>query len=69
MKTVGLLIVGFGSALLVLSVAFVGWAHHMYAVGVSSGAEVVALAAIPGIVVAGLGGLLVRIGARRRNSN
>lgn len=69
MKTVGLLIVGFGSALLVLLVAFVGWAHHMYAIDFSSGVEVVALAAIPGIVVAGLGGLLVLIGARPRNSN
>jgi len=64
-KAVGLVIFGFGLALLILPTTFVMWAHHMYNVGV--GAALVALVAIPGIVVSGLGALLAWIGSRRTN--
>ncbi len=64
-RTVGLLFIGFGLALLILPTAFVAWAHHMFTVGVSGGVAISALAAVPGLVVVGLGGLLVWAGARR----
>jgi hypothetical protein len=63
------LIVGFGVALLVLSAVFVGWAHQMYAIGFSSGSKMVALAALPGLVIAGVGALLDWVAARRSISN
>jgi heme/copper-type cytochrome/quinol oxidase subunit 1 len=66
-RTVGLLSIGFGLALLILPTAFVVWAHHRFTVGVSGGVVIFALAAVPGLVVVGLGGLLVWAGARRAN--
>jgi len=68
MKTVGLLLIGFGTSSAALPAAFAIWAHHMYTVGPLP--ILLAIApALPGVAIVLVGAILVWAAQRRPISN